>query len=198
MVRSTVLKRLAVAVVVAVGTMGLTAGSAMAWTPTGNYNQQGSLTYTLQTPGTPSYTCDTNADVDLYSGIGNDALVTHLDFSNCTTTATNCTVGLAAIDLPWESHGTLMDAPLGYYQIDGVRLAMTFTGAACAMGNGTRVDMTGSLTGDYDGSIGTLSFPSASGVGALVVAPGSSFSAGTKVVFSGNLFMTNPVIPELS
>jgi hypothetical protein len=184
-------KKLAIAGLVAVAALALSASSAMAWNPSGNYTFDGQLTSEVQVPGLPSLTCDVEFDATLNAGTGNTGTVDDSTIVNCTTTVPNCAVAVTADTTPaWSVAGSNTGGGDGPVIIRNVIFQANYSdsGGDCAVvvNPATSCSFTanGAVTGAYSDDTGILDFNQAPG---LFVASnsGCAVPAGTEIQLDG-------------
>jgi len=87
--------------------------------------------------------------------------VTELPLYNCTTDTSACTVKTITPEtFPWAAKLTTV-APSNYIVIEGVKVAIVYAGAECALG-GLTVKVTGTAGGRVDNTVETATFDSSS------------------------------------
>jgi hypothetical protein len=160
--------RLTVAAACTVVAMGLAAGSAMAWTPSGTTTGSANSLAIDISAGGWGISCDADLDLTLSSGAANGGSVDAATFSNCVGTGagTGCSLTatpqtsppLGASTVPW---GIVGDAWSSTVTVDDVDVTFAF-GPSCPF-TGSYYEVAGSLSGSYDAS-GTLSFSYAPGL----------------------------------
>jgi hypothetical protein len=136
------------------------------WNPAGAAEGTGTLTLTHDA-SSASLTCDYTITADLVNdGTSNGGTMTSVWLGPCSTTVPNCFVFYSATALPWQTTKVTGD-PTRLRLTMGV--GMSFSGSTCSL-NGVSVTVSGTVEGDYDGSVGEWSF---------VAEPGLSSPLGT-------------------
>jgi len=158
--------RLGLIAVAALATLGLTAGQAAAWTPSGGYTFESTdIVSVLDLPGDPTLACDEltfdttlNADPDATNDNGNDNNGTVDDggTSGCTSSNDpNCivTVTFPGGDLPWSITGDDTTGGDGTVEITGIVFDVLYSGGSCSLA-GLNFDVVGDVAGTYDYNAG--------------------------------------------
>jgi hypothetical protein len=188
-----------------VAAMTLSTGVALAWTPTGNYTFNGSLTIGFG-PFSGTVTCTTSFAVTLNAGVTNPGTVNSTTFNPCSTTFTNCTVAVTENESLWSIRGTNNGGGSGPVTIGGVapdemHLRATFSnvaGQTCTLQpNNCTVEARGSVTGSYAAGTRTLTYTNAGGL-ATSASTCTGIGVGLNLTTNGSLTETPATAPNPS
>lgn len=174
-----------VAIAVAIGASAVPSAASAAfptWSPAGATEGAGTLTLT-HTSGA-SVTCDYGLTADLVNdGTSNGGSITSVLLGFCTSSVPNCNIGYAITSLPWQITKVTSDPTRVGLTMS---VSLSFSGPSCSL-SGLSLPITGTVEGDYDGTIGELSF---------VAEPGLSSSLGPFVV-DGQIELRNEATTAL-
>lgn len=154
------MKKLALFGATALAVLAIPASSAMAWSPSGNYDLDGHLTTTIHngTYGDAWVDSDASFNADLYSGSSNGGDVLSASFSGTSSSSgyhTVVTTNLSTTTWPITGNGTSQKVT-----ISGVNFTATLYPLWPSTAIALNATVAGSVSGTYDGSTGTLTFDS--------------------------------------
>lgn len=136
----------------------------------------GATESSLSTPGL-SITCDYSYGMKVRNVAGSaTGEMTELAISNCSTSATECSVELATAEtLPWALSGIAIKSST-YVVLKGIKMGFLFAGPLCPLDE-TWVTVKGTAGGKFDNSSHTFSFDAASfgATGTKLTALGATF-----------------------